>query len=203
MSVILLMAVAALGVDSAASTVSTTASVHNGGSLAMPLNLGLAEEAPKSVFGAADSWRFNLWGGYANDFDHDEQGHAGIGVSWFFIENLSLDLEGNGLYFDQEGDNAWGGNFNLMFRWHFLMREKWSVYADIGAGMLGTSDDVPFNGTSFNFTPQVGAGVSYEIASNVRLMTGVRWHHISNARTSDDNPGRDSLMVYAGVSFPF
>ncbi len=77
--------------------------------------------------------------------------------------------------------------------------------------MLGTTDavpsprppDEPFGGTTFNFTPQAGFGASWEIAANTRLLTGVRWYHISNARTSDNNPGLDSILFYIGATFPF
>jgi hypothetical protein len=34
-------------------------------------------------------------------------------------------------------------------------------------------------------------------------MAGARWYHISNANTGESNPGRNSLQIYGGVSFPF
>ena len=69
--------------------------------------------------------------------------------------------------------------------------------------MLYANEKVPGNGTEFNFTPQAGLGVTYDIGNEVRLIGGVKWHHISNADLDEDNPGRDSIMAYAGVSFPF
>jgi opacity protein-like surface antigen len=176
---------------------------HAPEALVLPLNIGVAQAESTPAFGAPDSWRWNIWGGYGNDFDDAQQGLVAGGVSWFFVENLSLDLELGVMGVDQEENDVLGGNFNLLFRWHFLARENWSLYADLGAGILITSNDVPDNGSSFNFTPQAGVGASFEVAHNVRVMTGVRWHHISNARTYHENPGRDSLMLYAGVSLPF
>lgn len=209
MSVLSVVVVAAAATSGSAGDAAIQYS-HQAEALALPLNLGAVDEAPAvpaveldSAFGEAGSWRWNIWGGYGNDFDDASQGHFGGGVSWFIVKNLSLDLEALGLYFDQVGENAFGGNVNLLFRWHFLARDSWSLYADAGAGVLGTSDDVPADGTSFNFTPQAGAGVSFDIFDDVRLLTGVRWHHISNARTSKNNPGRDSVMLYAGISIPF
>ncbi len=67
----------------------------------------------------------------------------------------------------------------------------------------GESLDPPKGGASFNFTPQTGAGVTFEVAENVRFFGGLRAYHISNANTNENNPARDSLFVYAGVSFPF
>jgi opacity protein-like surface antigen len=171
------------------------------------------------AFGEKDSWRWYLSGGWGKEIDssHDEFVIFGGGVSFFMVDNLSLNFELNGLYIDQENTtglpdshDAWGVNFNLLVRWHFLARESWSIYADGGVGVMGTTERVPGpdrdesdGGTYFNFTPQAGFGASFEFADNTRLLAGLRWHHVSNARTSNNNPGRDSLMVYAGVSFAF
>jgi len=101
--------------------------------------------------------------------------------------------------FGEQGSWRWnvqdGFNFSLLLRWHVLAR-------DVGAGVMETSDAVPASGPSFNFTAQ-GGGISFEISDEVRLVTGVRWHHISNGRTFDNNPGLYNLYVYTGLSFPF
>lgn len=156
-------------------------------------------------FGREGSLRLNIHGGYGRDFKTSDNQHGmlGAGISYFIIENLSLDAELNGLYIDQRGSNALAGNVNLLFRWHFFSQETWSIYLDGGAGLFYASKRVPQDGTRFNFTPQAGGGVSFEIAQDLRMMLGVRWHHISNARTSSNNPGRDSVMGYVGVSLPF
>ena len=90
-----------------------------------------------------------------------------------------------------------------MLRKHILARDDWSLFVDVGGGLMETSDAVPPGGSSFNFVAQVGVGVSFDISDDVRLLTGVRWHHISNGRTFDTNPSQDSLYIYAGLSFPF
>lgn len=154
-------------------------------------------------FGELNDRRINLLCGFADDFDENYLGTVGVGLSWFFLDDLSIDIELMGIGVSQEGDDAVGFNPNLMFRWHFLARDTWSLYADGGCGLMIASDEVPAGGSSFNFTPQIGFGATYEIGVNTRLMAGIRWYHISNARLSEDNPGRDSVMVYAGVSFGF
>ena len=162
-------------------------------------------------FGEKGSWRWYLSGGYGQDFRDTENGFAmlGGGVSYFVIDDLSLGVELNLLYFRQVGEDPSGINFNLLARWHFLVRDRWSLYVDGGAGILGTTQPVPdrtpesVEGTRFNFTPQAGGGMTYEIRENTRFFVGLRWHHISNARSSGDNPARDSILVYVGVSFPF
>ncbi len=157
-------------------------------------------------FGQAGSWRWNVQFGFGEDFQDSENrfGLGGLSFSYFAADDFSVDFEFNGLYFDQETvENAGGFNFNLLLRWHVVARDDRSLFVDIGAGVMETSDAVPAGGSSFNFTPQMGAGISFDISDDVRLLTGVRWHHVSNSRTFDNNPAQDSLYVYAGLSFPF
>ena len=159
-----------------------------------------------ALFGQAGSWRWNVQLGFGEDLQNTENrfGLGGLSFSYFATDDFSVEIEFNGLYFDQESvDDAAGFNFNLLLRWHILARDDWSLYVDLGAGVMETSEPVPAGGSSFNFTPQLGGGISYEISDNVRLFTGMRWHHISNSRTFDFNPAQDSFYVYAGLSFPF
>lgn len=173
----------------------------------------IAQEAPpldevpvpeaRKRFGEMDSCRFNFLAAYANDFDDASQASAGVGVSWFFVDNLSLDIELLGAGIFQPGPDAAAFNANLLFRWHFVARETWSIYCDAGAGILLATEDVPRGGTPINLSPQIGVGVSFDVGDDARLLVGARWYHISNARTSKENPGRDSLMLTVGLSLPF
>jgi lipid A 3-O-deacylase len=173
----------------------------------------------KPAFGKKDSWRWHLSVGYGREVETnwDQNVLFGGGVNYFIIDNLSLIMELNVLWFDQTSEpglppayNAWGINFNLLARWHFIAADTWSIYADGGAGVLATTEPVPgpdtrnnLGGTTFNFTPQIGFGGSFEIAENTRLLLGLRFHHISNAQSEHNNPGRNSLMFYVEASFPF
>jgi len=170
-----------------------------------------AATADANAFGRAGSWRWAIIGGAAFDIKDDgEQYNAHWAASYFFADDFNLSLEFGGFFFDQPSRlnaDTGGGNFNLLFRWHFLQKESWSLYADGGAGVLLAGEEIPEGGSNFNFTPQAGLGASFQLSddSDVRLLTGVRWHHISNANTagSDNNPGRDSIMGYIGLDFPF
>ncbi len=168
------------------------------------ISLGAIESPSSARFGEKDSWRWFVQAGFAHEFN-DESEHylLGVGLSYFMTDDLSIDLELNGFYVHQEVDDAFVSNFNVLLRWHFLARESWSLYADAGAGLSYATDDVPENGSHFNFTPQGGVGFSVDVGHGARLLTGVRWHHMSNARTRRSNPGRDAAMIYAQLSFPF
>jgi lipid A 3-O-deacylase len=156
-------------------------------------------------FGRRGMRRWYVHGGGATTLDNDPTrrlGFAGAGISHFFINGHSINLELNGMAFDQSGDNAVGLNLAALLRWHFVRQQNWSLYIDGGAGILGTTNPVPSDGTRFNFTPQVGGGVTIRLDDRKRLMLGLRWHHISNADLYENNPGRDSILGYVGVSFP-
>ena len=174
--------------------------------------LQTATAGPKPKFGEKDSWRWMLQVGGAFEVrDSDNRFMLlGGGVSYFITDDLSLDLELNGMYFDQNGDDASGVNIALLLRWHFVARDTWSIYLDGGAGVLettrkvpGSSPQEPDGGSRFNFTPQAGGGFTLALDEHTRFFAGIRWYHISNAQLFEDNPGRDHIYLYAGVSLPF
>ncbi len=162
-------------------------------------------EALPPTWGMKDTWRWSIQGGWAKDVKNSENTLEVYGVEfdYFVDENLSLDLGFFGMTVDQDGPNANGFNFTLQLRWHFIAKESWSMFLEGGAGLLRTSDNVPSGGSSFNFTPQAGLGFSFDIGNQNRWLVGVKWHHISNANTYSTNPGRDSIMIWSGISFPF
>ena len=198
----LLASLAGAGVDATAAAEAWTfdPSVLSAG---VTLEDAPADAPTTAKFGAAGSMRWQLLGGYMNDLEGDSQGEFGASLSWFFVENFSMDFQVEADYIAQSGGNAWGGGGTFLLRWHFINTESWSLYGDLGAGLMGTSRNVPTGGSSVNFTPQCGGGVSFAIADDVRLMIGARWYHISNANTGEGNPGRNSVMGYVMLSFPF
>lgn len=128
-----------------------------------------------------------------------------VSLDTFLVDRFQASLEFGGFFFDQDADDAIAGAVNLMFRWHFIQQDSWSMFADAGAGlMLGTAK-VPRGGSEFNFSVRAGLGFTSRLGDSPnRLIGGVRWQHYSNARTAgaDDNPGTDMPVFYLGVSFP-
>jgi hypothetical protein len=170
-----------------------------------PENDGEAMEESTLTWGKMDTWRWNLQGGWAKDVKHSENTLTiyGVEFEYFMEDDLSLDLGFFGMDVDQRGPNANGFNFTLQLRWHFISNDSWSMFLEGGAGLLRTTENVPDGGSKFNFTPQAGLGMTFDIGNNNRWLLGVKWHHISNANTYATNPGRDSIMIWTGISFPF
>lgn len=140
---------------------------------------------------------------FADDFDTSVDVNIHVAWSQFVSRNVEFALELAAWRMMQDGDDATAINPVAVFRWHFVNRGRWSLFGDLGIGVIVSSDDVPTGGTSFNFTPRVGAGVTYQLweEHSTRVVAGVRWHHISNARLAgdDSNPARDAPAIYAGL----
>jgi hypothetical protein len=167
-----------------------------------------AEKPERIGFGHAGSSFISVGLGYMNDFSDDQAGELYVGYSHFIADELEFILELGAWYFDQDGDNTGAVSPVMNLRWHFLHDEAydWSVFGEAGFGLLFAFDNVPDGGTGFDFLPRLGAGFTKALDDDgTRLVMGVRWQHISNGRIEGDarNPGRDSLMVWAGVMFPF
>lgn len=157
------------------------------------------------AFGEAGSWSWSVVGAAAFTSGAQEYG-ARVTFGTFLADNFEITFGVAGWYHRQDGDDAGSGNPLFGFRYHFSPPKTFNPYVEVGIGLLFSSDDVPEDGTSINFTPRAGAGVLIRLGeSQTRLDLGIGWHHISNASTegSDDNPSRDSVAIYAGVVVPF
>ena len=162
-------------------------------------------DASTAVFGTEGSMRWGLLGGWGIDVKNDSNNEIAFGATWeyFIVDGFAFTPELKLWGFFQEEKDAFGGSLDLLFAWHFIRQDTWSFFVDGGVGLLGTTANVPSGGSEFNFTPQAGVGVTFDIGNNNRWVVGVRWHHISNAGLYSDNPGRDSVYVYTGINFPF
>jgi len=179
---------------------------EEGWSLALHRAAAQAQDAP--TYGQPGGWWVSVGGGGgvgAEDNTFDATGF--VGLSTFLVQDVELNLEFAGWWFDQDGqDDSGAGNFNLLFRWHFVDRGDWTLFADAGAGVLLATDEIPDGGSEFNFTPRAGVGATVRLGNSPnRLLVGARWQHISNARLFGDsrNPGRDAAVFYAALVFPF
>lgn len=154
-------------------------------------------------FGTTGTWRWNLIGSVATNFTDAITPQVNLGLSYFIMPNVSLDPQVTVLYAGQDGEDAVGAGVSLLFRWHFVHEETWSIYFEGGAGILFATDDIPAGTSNIDFTPQVLIGGTVDLGCNTRLMTAVGWYHMSNANTGTNNDGRDQLIGYVGLSFPF
>ncbi len=167
-----------------------------------------ADLAPSlsTAFGTADTWRLNLLGGVISDFSTTTGGEFRAEFEYFLIERFSLVpvLELGGFVQDGGEDPLMVAGA-LLLRWHFLAGEDWTIFADAGCGLAYLTADLPPDTNSIKFNPQIGVGFTLAVTpgSEARLMGGVRWYHLSNARTASSNEGFDGAEAYLGLSIPF
>lgn len=170
-----------------------------------------AAPAREARFGRAGSRWWSVGPAIASDFSDATDVNVHGFFSQFLADELEFGIEAAGWYFSQDGDDTGGVSGSMLFRWHALHDEEfsWSIFGEVGIGLLGAFDDVPDGGTSFNFMPRAGAGFTRALdpadPSGARFTLGLRWHHISNARIEGnaDNPARDGLLLFAEIQFPF
>ena len=174
------------------------------------LNLSVLQEKPDvpdipeiKRFAAQGADRWTIQSAYASHESENTLTSLGFGLEFFIIDDLSISTEFNGSYINQLENNAAGANFNLLFRWYFHNEDLWALYFESGAGFLWATNDIPAGGSDFNFVPQAAIGVSLALENEARLNLAVGWHHISNADLFESNPGRDSIILHMGMSFPF
>lgn len=164
----------------------------------------IEEVAARPEFGAQGTVRFQVGGSVSSNFNDVSLLQARTSVSWFIVDGVSVDFEADfGAVIQPDTQDGVGGGASFMFRWHMLRKDTWSFYGELGAGMFWSSVDVPAGGGQVKFQPQIGLGVSFDVAEDVRMMVGARWTHLSNARTTSTNPGFDGLGIYAMLSFGF
>ncbi len=166
------------------------------------------EREPRLDFGRAGTDWIIVGGGVAFSSRSTDY-NATAAWHHFLADDFEFNLTVGGWYHDQPGQDAGSGSVSIGFRWHFYddpKDDRWTAYLDAGIGLMGSSDEVPDGGTEINFIPRAGIGMTYRLGDSAnRLDFGVRWQHISNGSTfgADENPSRDSAMVYFGVVFPF
>lgn len=130
-------------------------------------------------------------------------GHVGVG--YHLRDDFSVNIEAIGGIVDVESDTSGGmAELDLVLRWHFSKNDDWSIYADLGAGIISSGVSIPRGGTHFNFTPQIGLGATIDLSGKAKMIVGARYIHLSNARMqgASKNPAWDGGLVYIGLMFP-
>lgn len=164
-------------------------------------------------------WFLTVGAGVAGDSDPGTHYQAYAAWSTFIGKELEVQLIASGWYFNQPPDSTGGAGFTVNLRWHFWhgayggesgwggssAGNDWTVYVDAGIGLIVSGDDVPPGGSSVNFAPQAGIGFTARLGeSTTRLVGGLAWHHMSNARFNGDsnNPDFNAPMLYVGLEWP-
>lgn len=153
-------------------------------------------------FVSAGSTYLLVEGGYGSSFQGSGRklGIGSVGLERFLWDGISLGVAANGLWMDQPAGDTSGASLQVVGRWYPTLGRSLTPYFHAGSGGIVTGEPVPNRGTRYNFSSDLGVGVSTGIADSARLTLGARWNHISNASLGDNNPGRDFIYGYAGLA---
>jgi hypothetical protein len=91
----------------------------------------------------------------------------------------------------------------LGFTMDFARRRKIHPFAELNLGIIASTEPIPErqpDATGLNFLVELGAGVRWKTGKRSALSAGYKFLHISNAFTTDFNPGVDNNVFYVGYS---
>jgi len=91
--------------------------------------------------------------------------------------------------------------FTPMVKFSCLLFPSVLVFIEGGAGIISESINSPAIAHSFNFTPQVGAGVDIALTPQVALSVAYRFRHSSNAGIYKENPAFNVNFIQAGLNY--
>jgi hypothetical protein len=155
-------------------------------------------EFPKNL------WTVDAFGSFADRFAGTpfDMSMGTVGFNAYFLDNISVGCEMDGLYAPQPKP-ATGGGIAVTMRGHFLQGDGWTMYGDTALGLTLFNEATPPGGSEFDFAVGVGAGFTVRMTEHIDLMLGTRFFHISNAGLYGDhhNPSFNAAQGYVGLMF--
>lgn len=141
--------------------------------------------------------------GYAHGMErrNEDLPSASIGVNYFVLNDLSLGLELSGLWAIQDRTDAAMGGLSVTLHHHLLRFDRYTIFGDVSFGPVESNEQVPADGTQFNFITRTGLGATARINNDVHLIFCIRYFHLSNARIEgiERNPSINGIEGYIGV----
>jgi hypothetical protein len=138
-------------------------------------------------------------------YDHEKLATGSAGIGYYLADNFAATLTVPVSHVRQSTRDATMVGLDLSLRYHFLQRDRFTLFADLTGGLAQATHIVPPGGTYFNFTAQLGLGATYRLADHLDLAAGVHYFHLSNAaiRGINHNPDLNAAQPYVGVMFRF
>ncbi|MCZ6785966.1 MAG: outer membrane beta-barrel protein [Planctomycetota bacterium] len=107
------------------------------------------------------------------------------------------------------GDDTSSSELQVGLRWFFtefmVGRQPLSLYLDVQVGRMHSQDPVPRNGTTTNWTQDMGFGLEYALSDSWSLVGGYHLRHVSDGSsrgvTENDNPSQNDDIWFFGVGY--
>ncbi len=132
---------------------------------------------------------------------HVVLGGMTVGAGYYVFDNFAFNLDVTGYGFNEGHSSGAAAGVTLGIRHHIFTYKTTTMFVDLSGGEIEASNNVPYRGTHLNDTLQVGIGVMRPVSPSVSLMAGVRYFHLSNARSEgpDRNPSVNAIQGVLGL----
>jgi hypothetical protein len=136
---------------------------------------------------------------------HLVMGGATVGAGYYIFDNLAIQTDLTGYGFNEGRVSGEALGWTLGLRHHLLKIGSGTLFMDVSGGLIEASHVMPYGGTHFNDTFEVGPGVAFPLHGNTYLLGGVRYFHLSNGNRSgpDRNPSVNAIQGVFGIMFRF
>ncbi len=99
----------------------------------------------------------------------------------------------------------YGGGLTGLLHYDLRTGTRLVPFLEGGAGLLLSTPQSrdplsQFRASQFNFTLQIGVGLRYVLSKGAALSVEYRFHHISDAGLTEDNPGFNADFLLLGFS---
>lgn len=89
----------------------------------------------------------------------------------------------------------------VVWRWNFTPQPRWSAFAELSMGGLWTTEPIPDDSGTVNFTAHWGGGLRLRPRGPHAWVIGYRFQHFSNGNQIGSNDGVNSHVVLIGWSY--
>jgi lipid A 3-O-deacylase len=163
----------------------------------------------------SSEWMFTAGAARGAVIFHSEGGHrfAVQAISWGRVlteshlpgllrGRFAWAFEAMPVFRQYEPTRAFGfGLSPLVWRWNFQPRGRIAPYAELAGGGLWTTEPVPEDTATANFTAHAGGGARFFVRPHQALVLTYWFHHISNGNRLDRNPSINSHVVQVGFAY--
>ena len=153
-------------------------------------------------------WTFEVLGTGLGDVTnrHVQMGGATVGFGYRFADDFAVTVDASGYGFSEGRVDGAATGITVGLRQHLFDWGRFGLDADVSGGILGANRELPYNGTHFNETIEVGPAVTYRLNAELYLVGAVRYFHLSNADRQNEpgrNPSVNAIQGVVGLEWRF
>lgn len=128
---------------------------------------------------------------------------VGVHVGSHVAERIALGVGATAATWWTPGHNVYSAEVEGLLRIHPL--RDMPFFLDGFGGYQLATDQIPPGGTVWNFSFGFGAGAEFPVGPGTSVLSGVTYHHISNAlgRDNERNPSQNEARVWVGFAWSF